>query len=55
VISSKSVRQLESNLDSFGEKEEMKYDFTANILPASGSHVKSRHLVFTTEVDIVAE
>jgi hypothetical protein len=55
VISSKPVRQFESNLDSFWEKEEMKYDFTANIVPASGSHVKSRHLIFTTEADIVAE
>jgi hypothetical protein len=55
VISLKSVKHFESNLDSFGENEEMKYDFTAHIVPASGSQVKSRHLVFTSEADIVAE
>ena len=55
VITAKTVKCFEINLDKYWEAQEFKYDHTANINLTSkpGSDVKSRSSIVEEEVDIV--
>ncbi|KAK3091034.1 hypothetical protein FSP39_016640 [Pinctada imbricata] len=54
VISSKSVKSFEANLDKHWENIDVKYDYNASITSTDGSHVKSRNSTVKAEVDKVA-